>query len=59
MKSVDDTTELETSRRPRGGREGAPGTQLDDVMLEMKDVKNELLQVRELAEVSGAQRKVR
>ena len=39
-KSVDDSTELETSRRP--------DAQLDDIMAEMRDVKSELIQVREL-----------
>ena len=37
--------------RPREEREGAPGTQLSDIMSEMRDVKNELPQVRELVGV--------
>ena len=45
-KSVDDSAELET--RLRGEREGAPVEQLDDILLEMRDVKTELSQVREL-----------
>ena len=44
-KSVDDSAELET--RPRG----VPVGQLDDVLLEVRDVKSELLQVRELVGV--------
>ena len=50
-KSVDDSTELETSRRPREECEEAPGAQLDDIMSEMRDVKSELMQVRELVGV--------
>ena len=34
-KAADDSTYLETSRRLRGEREGAPGAQLDDVMSEV------------------------
>ena len=45
VKSVDDSAELET--RPRG----MPVGQLDDVLLEVRDVKSELLQVRELVGV--------
>ena len=44
-KSMDDSAELET--RPRG----VPVGQLDDVLLEVRDVKTELLQVRELVGV--------
>ena len=44
-KSVDDSAELET--RPRG----VPVGQLDDILLEVRDVKSELLQVRELVGV--------
>ena len=48
-KSVEDPAGLET--RPEGGREGELSSKLDDVMLEMRDVKSELLQVRELVGV--------
>ena len=44
-KSVDDSAELET--RPRE----VPVGQLDDILLEVRDVKSELLQVRELVGV--------
>ena len=44
-KSVDDSAELETRFR------GVPVGQLDDVLLEVRDVKSELLQVRELVGV--------
>ena len=37
--------------RPEEGREGELSSKLDDVMLEMRDVKSELLQVRELVGV--------
>ena len=49
QKSVDDSAELET--RPRGESEGVPVAQLDDILSEVKDVKSELLQVRELVGV--------
>ena len=39
-----DGAELET--RPKGEHEGATVRQIDDILLEMKDVKNELLHVR-------------
>ena len=42
-KSVDDSTELETSRRP--------DAQLKDITAEMRDMKSELMQVRELVGV--------
>ena len=45
-KSVEDPAKLET--RPEGEREGFPVGQLDDVLLKVRDVKSELLQVREL-----------
>ena len=48
-KSVDDSAELET--RARGECEGVPVTRLDDILSEMRDVKTELLQVRELVGV--------
>ena len=56
-KSVDDSAELET--RARGECEGVPVARLDDILSETRDVKTELLQVRELVGCSGAQRKVR
>ena len=43
-KSVEDLAELVTS--PEGEREGFPVGQLDDVLLEVRDVKSELLQFR-------------
>ena len=43
---MDDSAELET--RPKGEREGVPDEKLDDIMLEMRDVKCELLRVKEL-----------
>ena len=48
-KSVDDSAELET--RSKGEHEGAPIKQLDHILLEMRDVKSELLHVRELVGV--------
>ena len=48
-KSVDDSAELET--RTKGECEGVPVAQLDDIRSEMRDVKTELLQVRELVGV--------
>ena len=48
-KSVDDSAELET--RVRGECEGVPVARLDDILSEMRDVKTELLQVRELVGV--------
>ena len=48
-KSVEDLTELET--RPTGEREGFPVEQLDDILLETRDVKCELRHVRELVGV--------
>ena len=50
-KSVGESAELDVSKRSEGGREGELSTKLDDVMLEMRDVKNELLHVRELVGV--------
>ena len=50
-KSVGESAELDASKRSEGEREGELGTKLDDVMLEMRDVKSELLQVRELVGV--------
>ena len=44
--SLCDGTELET--RPKGEHEGATARQVDGILLEMKDVKSELLHVREL-----------
>ena len=48
-KSADDSAELES--RSRGEYEGMPVARLDDVLTEMRDVKTELLQVRELVGV--------
>ena len=45
---ADDSNELETCRRPREESEGVPDEKLDDIMLEMRDVKSELLRVRAL-----------
>ena len=44
--SLCDGAELET--RSKGAHEGATVRQVDDILLEMKDVKSELLHVREL-----------
>ena len=41
--SLCDGAELET--RPKGEHEGATARQVDDILLEMKDVKSELLHV--------------
>ena len=46
---MDDSAELET--RARGECEGVPVARLDDILSEMRDVKTELLQVRELVGV--------
>ena len=43
---MDDSAELET--RPKGERDGVPDEKLDDIMLDMRDVKSALLRVREL-----------
>ena len=48
-KSVEDSAELETW--PKGEREGIPVEQLDEILLETRDVKSELLHVRELVGV--------
>ena len=48
-KSVDDSAELET--RVRGECEGVSVARLGDILSEMRDVKTELLQVRELVGV--------
>ena len=48
-KSVEDFAELEI--RPMGEREGFPVEQLDDILLETRDVKSELRHVRELVGV--------
>ena len=50
-KSTGEFAELDVNTRPEGGREGELSSKLDDVMLEMRDVKSELLQVRELVGV--------
>ena len=47
-KSVGESTELSTSKRSEGEREGQLSAKLNDVMLEMRDVGSDLLQVREL-----------
>ena len=47
--SVDESAELET--RPKEEREGVPVEHLDDILLEMRDVKSEPLHVRELVGV--------
>ena len=57
--SADDSNELETCRRPREEREGVPDENLDDIMLEMRDVKSELLHVRALLGVLVRTEKVR
>ena len=44
--SLCDGAERET--RPKGEHEGATARQVDDILLEIKDVKGELLHVREL-----------
>ena len=48
-KSVDESAELETWNK--GEREGVPVEQLDDILLEMRDVISEPLHVRELVGV--------
>ena len=48
-KSVDDSAELET--RARGACEGVPVSRSEDILSEMRDVKTQLLQVRELVGV--------
>ena len=48
-KSVDNPAELKT--RPEGEREGFPVEQLNDILLETRDVKSELQHVRELVGV--------
>ena len=50
-----DGSELET--RPKGEHEGATARQVDDILLEIKDVKSELLHVR-ADRGPGPQRKV-
>ena len=50
-KSTGESAELDVNTRPEGGREGGLSSKLDDVMLEMRDVKSELWQVRELVGV--------
>ena len=50
-KSAGESAELDVNTRPEGGHEGERSSKLDDVMLEMRDVKSELLQVRELVGV--------
>ena len=50
-KSVGESAELNTTKRSEGECEGELSVKLDDVMLEMRDVKSELLQVRELVGV--------
>ena len=42
---------LPSSRQAKGEHEGAPVKQLDYIVLEMRDVKSELLHVRELVGV--------
>ena len=56
-KSVEDPAELKA--RPEGEREGFPVEQLDDILLETRDVKSELRHVREAGWSPGPQRKVR
>ena len=46
-----ESAELDVNTRPEGGHEGELRSKLDDAMLEMRDVKSELLQVRELVGV--------
>ena len=50
-KSTGESAELDVNTRPEGGREGELSSKLDDVMLEVRDLKSELLQVRELVGV--------
>ena len=50
-KSVGESAKLDVSERFEGEREGELSTKLDDVVLEMRDMKSELLQVRELVGV--------
>ena len=50
-KSVGESAELNTTKRSEEECEGELSVKLDDVMLEMRDVKSELLQVRELVGV--------
>ena len=42
-----ESAELDVSNRSEGEREGEFSTKLDDMMLAMRDVKSELLQVRD------------
>ena len=46
--TTEQATQTETSRRSQGEFERALNTRLDDIMLEMRDVKSELPHVREL-----------
>ena len=48
-KSVDDSADLES--RFKGEHEGAPAKQLDDILLKMRDMKNDFVHVREPLEV--------
>ena len=50
-KLVAGTAEFDVSQKPEGEREGELSAKLDDVMLETRDVKSELLHVRELVGV--------
>ena len=50
-KSAGESAELDVSKGSKGECEGEIGMKLDDMMLEMRSVQNELLQVRELVGV--------
>ena len=50
-KLVGGPAEFDVSQKPEGEREGELSAKLDDVMLETRDVKSELLHVRELVGV--------
>ena len=51
--------ELQTCRKPREAREGVPNEKLDDIMLEMRGGKSELLHVRALLGFLVCREKVR
>ena len=50
-KSAGEAAELDVSKRSKGECEEEIGMKLDDMMLEMRSVQNELLQVREMVGV--------
>ena len=50
-KSVSESAELHASKRSEGERKGQLSVKLDDVMVKMRDVRSEILQVRELVGV--------